>query len=419
MLDELKIGGYAFDSVVFMAYAQKLAIAAAILIVTWILAKAAKWAFARMVDKISFLQRDTGSGESVGMSLGKIVSLIIWLFGLIGILHTFNLDDVIAPLQTLLNSIMTVVPGIIGAAIIFFVGTIVARIVRDLVETTMATINFDKWANMGGIDAVTGNAKISKTLGTIAFVFVIIPFAIGALNVLNISSISGPATEMLNMVLKAIPTIIGASILLGIGFVIARWVGNLLEELLPDLGADRAIASLGMLPDGTSASSVISKVVMIAITIFFAIAATNLLGFQQLTQILDTVLQQGGAVVFGAVLIALGVLVGRILKNLIEGATGTGGIAPNAAYYLTVGLFVFIGLKQMAIGGPIVDYAFGSLAIGASVAFALAFGLGGRDAAAKMLANLNDKPAVTKPVAKISADIVARTAVKKAPAKSR
>lgn len=400
MLEHLQFGGYAFDSALFMQYAQKLAIAAAIILVTWILAKAAKWAFARMVDRIAFLRRDTGSGESVGLSLGKIVSLIIWLFGLIAVLNTFELSDVITPLQTLLNSIMTVVPGIIGAAIIFFVGSIVARIVRDLVETTMATVNFDKWANMGGIDAVTGNAKISKTLGTVAFVFVIIPFAIGALNVLNISSISGPATEMLNMVLKAIPTIIGASILLGIGFVIARWVGNLLEELLPDLGADRAIASLGMLPDGNSASSIISKVVMIAIMIFFAIAATNLLGFQQLTQILDTVLQQGGSVVFGAVLIALGVLVGRILKSLIEGATGSGGIAPNAAYYLTVGLFVFIGLKQMAIGGMIVDYAFGALAIGASVAFALAFGLGGRDAAARMLANMGDVPATPKSTTK-------------------
>ncbi len=397
MLDNLHVGGYAFDSALAMQYGQKLAIAAAILLVTWILAKAAKWTFAKMVDRISFLQRDTASGESVGMALGKIVSLIIWLFGLIALLNVFGLNDVIAPLQTLLNSIMTVVPGIIGAAIIFFVGSIVAKIVRDLVETSMNTINFDKWANMGGVSAVTGNAKISKTLGTVAFVFVIIPFAIGALNVLNISSISGPATEMLNMVLKAIPTIIGASILLGIGFVIARWVGNLLEELLPDLGADRAIASLGMLPDGASASSIVSKIVTIAITIFFAIAATNLLGFQQLTQILNTVLEQGGAVIFGAVLIALGVMIGRILKNLIAGATGAGGIAPNAAYYLTVGLFVFIGLKQMAIGGMIVDYAFGALAVGASVAFALAFGLGGRDAAAKLLSNMGEKPVATKP----------------------
>ena len=137
--------------------------------------------------------------------------------------------------------------------------------------------------------------------------------------------------------------------------------------------------------------------------IFFAIAATNMLGFPQLTAMLATVLNQAGSVVFGAVLIAFGVIIARLLTGLIGSATGD-GVAPTAAYYLTIGLFVFIGIKQMNIGGPIVDYAFGALAIGAAVAFALAFGLGGRDAAAKLLADVqktNLAPPVKKtPVAK-------------------
>ena len=124
--------------------------------------------------------------------------------------------------------------------------------------------------------------------------------------------------------------------------------------------------------------------------IFFAIAATNMLGFPQLTNMLETVLVQAGSVAFGAVLIAFGVIIARLLSNLIGSATGE-GIAPTAAYYLTIGLFVFIGLKQMSIGGPIIDYAFGALAIGSSVAFALAFGLGGRDAAAKLLGDMQSK----------------------------
>jgi Conserved TM helix len=293
----------------------------------------------------------------------------------------------------------------------------IARIVRDIVETALATVNLDKWANMGGVEAVTGNSAISKTIGTIIYVLIIIPVAIAALQMLEISAITDPAMSLLNMVFKAVPLIIGACLLLGLGYVISRWISGLIADLLPSLGADRAIAELGILPEGRSASGVIATIVTIAIMVFFAIAATNMLGFPQLTNILQTVLAQAGNVVFGAVLIALGVIVARILQSLVADTTGA-GIAPNFAYWLTVALFIFIGLQQMNIGGPIIEYAFGALAIGASVAFSLAFGLGGRDAAAKMLANFgNAKPTPPQARAKMTADLVARSAkpVKPAP----
>lgn len=57
-------------------------------------------------------------------------------------------------------------------------------------------------------------------------------------------------------------------------------------------------------------------------------------------------------------------------------------------HWLTIGLFVFIGLKQMHIGGPIVDYAFAAIAAGTAVAFALAVGLGSREVAARNLKEL-------------------------------
>jgi Conserved TM helix len=418
----IQIAGYEFDQSLFMEWAEKIFFAVAIVVVTWALARAAKWAFAKMVDQISFLQRDTSSGESVGMALGKIVSLLVWLFGLLAVLQQLGFDSVITPVQGLLSNFIEYADNFAIAGIIFFVGSIIARIVRDLVETTLSTINFDKWANMGGIEAVTGNSTISKTIGTIAYVFVIIPVAIAALEMLDISAITQPATNFLNTALSAIWPIIGACLLLGLGYVISRWVAGLIRDMLPSLGADRAINELGILPAGRDASGVIAAIVTIAIMVFFAIAATNMLGFPQLTNILETVLAQAGNVVFGAVLIALGVLIANILRNLIADATGP-GIASNVTYWIAVGLFVFIGLKQMAIGGMIVDYAFGALAIGAAVAFALAFGLGGRDAAAQALKDLRTappaKPAAPKPVAPLAAKTVKRAPAAKAVPKKK
>jgi hypothetical protein len=422
----IQIAGYEFDQSLFMEWAEKIFFALAIVVITWALAKAAKWAFAKMVDQISFLQRDTSSGESVGMALGRIVSLLVWLFGLLAVLQQLGFDSVITPVQGLLGNFIGYVDNIVFAGAIFFIGSMIARIVRDLVETALSTVNFDKWANSGGVEAMTGNSAISKTIGTIVYVLVIIPVAIAALQMLEISAITEPAMNLLNMVFKAIPLIIGACVLLGIGFVLSRWIAGLIRDLLPSLGADRAIAELGILPAGRSASGVIATIVTIAIMVFFAIAATDMLGFPQLTNILNTVLAQAGSVVFGAVLIAMGVLIANILRNLIADAAGS-GIASNVTYWITVGLFVFIGLKQMAIGGWIVDYAFGALAIGAAVAFALAFGLGGRDAAAQVLKDLRAappkplaaKPAAPKPGAPLAAKTVKRAPATKAPAKKK
>ncbi|MGE3692513.1 MAG: mechanosensitive ion channel [Novosphingobium sp.] len=387
-MNNVTFGSYRFDPVVAAQLAKMAAIVAAILIVTWLLAKAAKWSFAKLVDAVPLFQRSAATGQSVGESLGRIVSLFIWLFGLIAVLQALGLNSVIGPLQRIIDSFMEFLPRVIGAAIIFFVGSMVAKIVREIVETALGAINFDKWANLGGAEAVTGNSTISKTIGVIVFVLIIVPVGIASLDVLQIPSITGPAKQMLTMVLNSVPLIIGASLLLGLGFVIARWVSNTIEEMLPGLGFDRAVESIGVVPEGSSASGIVATLVNIAIMLFMAIAATRMLGFPEMTAIVETVLEQGASVVFGATLIAAGVILARVIRNLVATAAGA-GFAPALVYWLTVALFVFIGLKQMNIGGQIVDYAFGAIAAGAAVAFALAFGLGGRDAAAKKLADLS------------------------------
>jgi hypothetical protein len=394
-MDGLRIGNYALDTELMMEWGEKLGIALIILGLTWFVAKGAKWAFAKLVDNITFLQRDTGSGDSIGMSLGKIVSLLIWLFGLIAVLSTFGLNSVIEPLQTLLDDVMGFIPNIIGAGIIFFVGSIVANIVKQIVETAMMTVNLDKWANKAGAEEVTGNSTISKTIGTIVYVLIIIPIAILALDALNMSSITSPATALLDTIFTSIPLVIGAAILLGIAYMIARWVGGLIEEVLPGLGVDRSVNALGILPEKTTVSSVVSKVVIIAIMLFAAIAATRMLQFPELTNILNEVLALGGKVIFGGVIIGLGFMIANILARIVGGAS-EGSMGSQIVKYATIVLFVAMGLKYMGLADSIINMAFGALVIGGGVAAALAFGLGGRDAAAKTLEDLrSSKPKTT------------------------
>ncbi len=383
----MQIGRYQFDPALAMEIGEKVVFAAAILAVTWLLAKAAKWAFAKLIDRISILNRGTSSGESIGASLGKIVSLLIWLFGLLAILDVLELGGVAGPINELLDTVMGYIPNLVGAGLLLFIGLMIAGIVRDIAVTAMQTINIDKWANKGGVDDVTGNTMISKTLGTVIYALIAIPVAIGALGVLNIAAISVPATDMLALVMSAIPNIIAAGVLLGIGYLISRFVVSILTELLTGLGIDGPVTALGLLPAGTSASGAIARIAQIGIILFFAIAATKLLGFPELTAILDEVLAQGSSVLFGAVVIGAGFLIANVVAKFVGADTMQGMVVR----YATILVFTFMGLRKMEVGPEIVDVAFSAVVIGLAVAGSLAFGLGGREWAAKKLDSFDKK----------------------------
>lgn len=385
----MRVGNYVYDQDLAVDILEKVAVAVVILLVTWILAKAAKWAFAKLVDNVELLRRGASTGETVGASLGKIVSLLIWLFGLLAILQVFSLGGVMAPVQALLNNVMGFIPNLIGAALIFFIGAMVARIVRDIVVTGLQTFDFDKWVNRGGAETLTGNPRISKTIGTIVYILIIIPVAILALDALDLDSVSDPASDMLRLILDAIPRLIGAALLLGVGYLISRFVVQILQEILPGLGVDRAVSAVELLPAGVTVSSVMARIAQVAILLFFAIAATRLLGFPELTLILDRVLELGGSVIFGAAVIIVGFLIARMLERLISGSSET-SLAATIVKWATIILFTFMGLEFMGVGDDIVRLAFGALVIGGAVAGALAFGLGGRDWASRQLDKIED-----------------------------
>jgi hypothetical protein len=258
-------------------FLEGLVLAAVFLIITWGVAMAAKWL-------VTWRK---------GALLGRIVSLFIWLCSLtllLAIIKFGNHKDLFIAIQEFLNSFGSFVPKIFHASIGFLVGGMIAKIVRD----SVATVNFDKWANLGGAEAVTGNSTISEIVSTIVFILLIVPVGIGALNVLDLPLFTGPVKNMLQIILN---------------------------------------------------------------------------------------------VFFGAVLIGAGVILARVLKGLVATAGGE-GVAPALVNWLTIGLFVFIGIKQMNIGGQIVDYAFGAIAVGSAVAFVLAVGLGNREAIARKMNEL-------------------------------
>ena len=203
--------------------------------------------------------------------------------------------------------------------------------------------------------------------------------AIAALQILGIASISDPAEQMLTKIFDAIPHVIAAALILGFGVMIARFAGDILQQILEGLGTDRALASVDVLPEGRRATPIIATIVQIAIVLFFAVMAAQLLGFPQITEFLTEVLALGGRVLFGGAIIAVGFFIANLLAKMVSGTGST------IVRYATLVLFVAMGLSYMGIADSIIELAFGALVVGGAAAAALAFGLGGRDAAARRL----------------------------------
>jgi hypothetical protein len=220
------------------------------------------------------------------------------------------------------------------------------------------------------------------------FIFVFVPALVAALNALQIEAISAPATQMLSSFMAAIPDIFAAVIILTIAFVLARFVSGLVSQMLDGLGANALPEKLGfaVTGDGFYLSSIVGKIVSFFIMLFAIVEAANQLGFVQVSQIVTILIEFAGQVLLGGVILSAGFWVAglahaAVIKVSGESATALAGILRAAI----MGLVLAMGLRAMGIADDIVNLAFGLVLGAIAVAFALSFGLGGREAAGKQM----------------------------------
>ena len=374
-----------------------------ILVVTHFVAKAVQWGVAKMIDKVPILKRDPKTGgDSVGKELGRLCYWIVWLVGLIVALQPLGLSGVMTPVTNMTNEVFAFLPRLLGAGLFFFAGLILARVVRHVIEAFLGALNIERLAGRAGLKvgdapvavdaegvasegASPARSSIAKAVGMTVSAIIIIFAAIGALQILQIEAISGPATNMLNIIATAIPQVIAAALWLAIAFLIAKWVKALIETVLPGLGFDNSVRALGVMPAASNPSKVIGAVAFTAVLLAAAIEAARQLGGDSIAALLFQITELGGKVIFGTVIIVVGLFLARILSNLVGTSTGEHSYAQTVVYYAIAALFTAIGLTFMGLADQIVMLAFGLILGSAAIAAAIAFGLGGRDFAARML----------------------------------
>ena len=399
-------------------WGPKILFAVLILVVTHFVAKAVQWGVRKLVDRMPILKRHPGvGGDSIGTELGRLAYWLVWLVGLIAALQPLGLSGVLSPVTTMTNEVAAFVPRLFGAGLFFFAGLILARIVRHIVEAALGALNLERLAGRAGLKlgeppvavdsegvasegAAPARSTIAKAVGMTASAVIIIFAAIASLDILQIQAVSEPAKNMLNMIALAIPNVLAALLWLAIAFLIAKWVKSLIETVLPSLGFDNFVHSLGAMPRNVSPSKVAGAIAMTALLLLAGIEALHRLGGDNTAALVIQVTELGGKVIFGTVIIVVGFVLARILAGLVGASTERSSYAEVIVTYAIIALFTAIGLTFMGLADQIVMLAFGLILGSAAVATAIAFGLGGRDYAARMLDEWhegNRPPTVRRP----------------------
>ncbi|WP_020558353.1 mechanosensitive ion channel [Thiofilum flexile] len=328
--------------------------------------------FRRLLTRVDFLERINLAGP-----IATLIKAVLTLFVLLAVLQHFGLTGVMEPLKAMLNKFVAVIPNIIGAGVIGYAGWIIAKIVSSLAGVGLRRVDQHIMSRTGHEDI-----KLAKFGSTFIFAALLLPIVVAALGVLNIPAITVPASAMINKLMAAIPNIIGAAVILIVSYFAAKFVTYILSGLLSGLGVDSLPQRLGIY-GGFTPQFTVTKLINYAIMFFAMLTATtaavSTLGIDIVSNIFARILDFGGSILVGALILVIGYVLSTLAYNKLSATTGVA--TANIARFGILGLVLAMGLRAMGLADNIVNMAFGFTLGTVAVAAAIAFGLGGREAA--------------------------------------
>ncbi|MCY7395318.1 MAG: mechanosensitive ion channel [Nocardioides sp.] len=191
-----------------------------------------------------------------------------------------------------------------------------------------------------------------------------------------------------------LPNLLAFLVILLVGYVVAKVVAGIVTKLLQKVGLDRHLHDSDanryvekVLP-GASPSKGIAKVVFFLIFVFFLTSAIGALKIPAVTTFMNQVLAYLPNVIVAIVIfVAAALVAGAIAPGVTQvmGDTPTGKIVATVVPAIVMVIAMFMILNQLKIAEEIVTIAFAATMGALALGLALAFGLGGRGVAERLL----------------------------------
>jgi hypothetical protein len=202
-------------------------------------------------------------------------------------------------------------------------------------------------------------------------------------------------TEALQNFIGFLPALVGALLVLILGWIVAGLLAGLIERVLKTIGFERAADSTGIddfirqAGSDWSASRIVAEIVKWFIRLIAIQAAASILGLTQISEIINAILLWLPNLVVAIAIVVVGALIARFVGGLVRGATGEMGFAnPELmgaiARYGIIVFAVIAAIDQLGIAETVVNTIFIAVVAAIAAAFALAFGLGGREVAGQI-----------------------------------
>jgi len=397
--DRLGLSGVATPISVFLqdltaSYLPSLGAAALLLFIAWIVATVLRFLVRKGADLLKIDERlskhaalEEGEEVSFGDSLATAIFWFVFLLFLPSVLNVLGINEIAQPLQQIFNQIFSYIPNVLGAGLVMLIGWFIARIVRQIVSNLLKAIGTDKVGERIGMAV---DRSLSDLLGLILYIFILFVTIISALDQLNIAAISEPTTQMLVTIIDAIPNLLGAALGLIVSYAVARLVTNLVKDLLSGVGIDAVPEKIGLKWSAkTPLSDWIGYLILVAIMLFAATSAAELLGSSFMVEALNTFIGFFWKVILAVVIFAVGLYLARLAFHAIL-ATGTeqANFLGRLAQFAVIIFASAIALREVGVADDIINLAFGIVLGAVGVAAALAFGLGSQQIAGREVDNL-------------------------------
>lgn len=334
--------------------------------------------------------KDTATDSSVAF-VAKLAYFVTFLLFLPGVLDKLGMQSVSAPITSMVNSFLGFIPKLVGAGIVIAVGMFIANIIKELLIPVLKVVKVDALQDKAGIEA-SDSTSFSTIIANVVYGIIVLVVITSALDQLDIIAISAPANAVVTAIFNAIPSVLAAILIIAVGVFIAKLVGKLLESLLAGVGADSLVEKVtGNAQKKLVLSKIIGEVVKYVLVIIFLVQGINVLDLPVLTEVGAAIIGYMPAVLSAVLIIAVGLFAANTAEAALVKkfpSAKAGALIAKVAIYVLV---AFLCLSQLGVATTIVETTFILIIAALCVAFAIAFGVGGRNFASNALNKLEKK----------------------------